>query len=199
MVATNHNTPQGMDAFYASAPANYYAERFPLFDRIAVICDGVTAGTSDLRVLEVGCGGGHLLRLIWRRMGNRIASITGLDYSQTALDMARTVFPEAIYTQADVTAPERQFSADLIVCSQTLEHIETADAALANMVNWLTPGGVLVLTVPDGARDTFAGHVHFWNEAELAALVAPFGGVARRLTDMNLWAEIRRPVEVEHD
>lgn len=199
MVATDHNTPQGMDAFYASAPANYYAERFPLFDRIALICDGVTGDKTDLRVLEAGCGPGYLLRLIWRRMGDRIARMTGLDYSRTALDKARVICPEAAYVWADVTDPAYVFTADLIVCSQTLEHIEAADVALANMVSWLAPGGVLVLTVPDGARDTFAGHVHFWDEAGLAALVAPYGGVVRRLTEMNLWAEIRRPVEVGHD
>jgi len=43
-----------------------------------------------------------------------------------------------------------------------LEHLEAADVAIRRMLGVCRPGGTIVITVPDGRRDTFAGHFNFW-------------------------------------
>ena len=37
------------------------------------------------------------------------------------------------------------------------------------------PGGRVAITVPDGAQDSWEGHVNFWDEGELRAFLAPHG------------------------
>jgi trans-aconitate methyltransferase len=191
VTAANHNTPAGMDAFYGTAARDYYAGRASLFERVAILVDVLTERRSALRVLEVGCGAGHLLAAIDSRMGHRIATLRGVDYSKVAILKAAEVCPAALYVWMDITRPTVQLTADVIVCSQTLEHIADADTALRNMLTWLAPGGVLVLTVPDGARDDYDGHAHHWTEEQLAWLLAPLGGVVHRLSEAHLWAEVR--------
>lgn len=192
MTAATHNTPDGMDAFYTTADQTYYAGRAALFERVAILVDVLTQDRSGLRVLEVGCGAGHLLAAIDARMGHRIATLRGLDFSKVAILKAATIARSATFVWADITRPVTRWPSDVIVCSQTLEHIADAETALTNMVNWLEPGGVLVLTVPDGARDDYDGHAHHWTEEQLAWLLAPWGGVVHQLSDDHLWGEVRK-------
>lgn len=192
MTAIDHNTPAGMDAFYTTADPAYFAGRAPLFERVAVLVEVLTEQRSGLRLLEVGCGAGHLLAAIDRRMGHRIATLRGMDYSKVAIDMAAKVARSATFIWCDITRPVTRWPSDVIVCSQTLEHIEAADVALGHMVDWLAPGGVLILTVPDGAVDDYDGHAHHWTFEQFAELVAPWGGSVHRMSDDHLWAEVRR-------
>jgi 2-polyprenyl-3-methyl-5-hydroxy-6-metoxy-1,4-benzoquinol methylase len=52
---------------------------------------------------------------------------------------------------------------DVIFCTEVLEHLEKPHVALANLVAALNPGGILVLTVPDGRQDTINEHLNFWS------------------------------------
>lgn len=74
MTTADHNTPAGMDAFYATADPAYFAGRAALFERVAILVEVLTEQRSGLRLLEVGCGAGHLLAAIDRRI---TAGMTG--------------------------------------------------------------------------------------------------------------------------
>ena len=95
-----------------------------------------------LDILDVGSGRRPALEPAARPAGSRYA---GLDISATELELA----PSGSYSDhvvADITEPvpalRGQF--DLIVSWQVLEHVRHTDRALANLHDYLRPGGRLV-------------------------------------------------------
>ncbi|MGH7279706.1 MAG: class I SAM-dependent methyltransferase [Candidatus Rokuibacteriota bacterium] len=97
------------------------------------------------RVLEVGCGGGHLLARV--PAGRRL----GLDLSRSLL--ARTagrIGGRRGLVQGDAEQlPFRNGAVDRAYCSEVLEHLPSPAAAVAEIRRVLTPRGVMVLSVPN--------------------------------------------------
>ncbi|HVY48737.1 MAG TPA: class I SAM-dependent methyltransferase [Minicystis sp.] len=131
-----------IDAYYARSPLPI---RLVERRRLAIIRDmaGDVRGRS---VLEVGSGGGHVLRLF------RGARLTALDVSDVYLDIARknlagydVEFEKGEVDRLDWGA--RRF--DRIVCTEVLEHAERPEAILSAIARLLAPGGVAVVTVPN--------------------------------------------------
>jgi 2-polyprenyl-3-methyl-5-hydroxy-6-metoxy-1,4-benzoquinol methylase len=52
---------------------------------------------------------------------------------------------------------------DIIICTEVLEHLEYPEESLKNMLLSLNNGGKLIISVPDGRKDTFFGHINFWS------------------------------------
>lgn len=114
-------------------------------------------------VLDLGCGAGHLAELREARDGKSPGDWTGMDFSETALEAALRHVPVAVWVNADVRAiPSRWFrGADVVVISETLEHIEDDLAVLQQI-----PAGMrLVLSVPNFDSD---GHVRWFASPRLA-------------------------------
>jgi SAM-dependent methyltransferase len=107
----------------------------------------VMAGASaDLDLLEVGSGGGHVLRMFPR------ARLTALDVSGVYLDLARenlagydVRFIKGEVDKLDLPAA----SFDRILCSEVLEHTVDPEAILATLARLLRPDGVAVITIPN--------------------------------------------------
>ena len=106
------------------------------------------------RVLDVGCGPGHLLA----RFRERGWSTTGTEATPTAAASPRERYG------LDVRVGELreiQFAAgsfDLVVSWHTLEHMRNPGEALDEMVRVLRPGGHLLVSVPDFySREASAG------------------------------------------
>lgn len=106
----------------------------------------------EARVLEIGCGrGGLSVRLA----GHGAAHVIAADFSPTAVDMASRLFEEE--GLANVTArvddimgigsPDDAF--DLVVSSETIEHVPDPARAVAELHRVLRPGGHLFLTTPN--------------------------------------------------
>lgn len=97
-------------------------------------------GSGD-RVLEVGCGRGHLVKHL-REEG---VDAIGVDLNPAAAEHAVT---EGI-SQMDATdLAFEDGSFDAIVSMHAIEHIPDLDAALGEMVRVVRPGGQLVLVYP---------------------------------------------------
>lgn len=192
MTAARHNTPEAMDDFYANADNGYYDGRDWFYSLVAQTASNATAGQGDLDVLDVGCGRGDQLRHLRGWFGTRIRNATGIDISQRAIKLAALREPWATFVGMDVVRPRMDWHFDLIVCSQVLEHVLEADRALVSMMTMLNSGGVLLLTVPDGAIDTYGGHYHFWTFEAFRVLLAPYGGTVERLTKDHLLGKVRK-------
>jgi len=154
------------------------AERLRFYDEVAEIC----VPLAGRRVADVGCGTGHLLRALADRTPN--ARFVGVDFSENAIRRAQSLLPEARWLVGDVYAPPlEEGSFDLVLCTEVLEHLDRPGEALDALVRLCSPGGRVVITVPDGALDGWEGHVNFWSASDLASFLAPAGQSAIRRID----------------
>jgi len=112
------------------------------FQRRAVELVGRHRFTS---VLDVGCGEGHLARVLLDRFPG--VAYTGLDPSSAAIEAAKARCPAASFRVAGVEAldadPARY---ELVVCSEVLEHLSDPTQAMARLQARCS--GAALLTVP---------------------------------------------------
>ncbi|MCF8367702.1 MAG: class I SAM-dependent methyltransferase [Bacteroidales bacterium] len=114
---------------------------------------------EGLSIIDVGCGPGILLNKISKDFTTK--GLTGLDFSETKIENCRKVFPHIIFDVHSIYDPY-QGKFDFVVCTEVLEHLEYPEKAIRQLLNLLEPEANLLLTVPNGRTDTFAGHIHFW-------------------------------------
>lgn len=106
---------------------------------------GVAAGQA---VMDLGCGGGHLVRDLARAVGESGRAV-GFDVSADQISAATALcegLPAAELVQGDGTdLPFSEASFDAIASIQTLEYIADVGRALAQVRRVLKPGGRAVL------------------------------------------------------
>jgi SAM-dependent methyltransferase len=122
------------------------------------------------RVLDAACGlgyGSHLLRSL-----TRAASVTGIDASQSAIDYARACFPgnggERVGRLPGALAGFADGSFEVVVSFETLEHVAEPAALIAEYFRVLSPGGRLIVSVPndwsdDTGKDPNPHHLQVYN------------------------------------
>jgi 2-polyprenyl-3-methyl-5-hydroxy-6-metoxy-1,4-benzoquinol methylase len=158
----SHNTARNMDEFYAdpNLMTHYFTkERLAFYRQVRDRLTRLKISPAD--VLDVGCGSGHLLSEV--KAVFPAAHLTGVDFSPESIKLARKLHPALAFDVLsifDVEQLGRQF--DLILCTEVIEHLEEAGAAVEKLLAVCRPGGAVVITVPEGRRDTFAGHFNFW-------------------------------------
>jgi SAM-dependent methyltransferase len=98
------------------------------------------------RTLEIGCGNGSIsawLAECVRPDGTAIA----VDLDLSLVDVRE---PNLQLRQSDIVAgPVEPGTFDLVTARAVLHHVQNAEAAIANMVGSLRPGGALLLIEPD--------------------------------------------------
>jgi len=130
----------------------------------------------DGLTLDLGCGSGLFLELL--SQGVSLRRHYGMDVSRNAVQLARCRCPIGRFVLGSVgAAPFASESVDCVLCTEVLEHV--ADPAMAIREIWriLVPGGIVLLTVPDGVRDRYGGHRHFWDMRAFRRLTEPFKSV----------------------
>jgi SAM-dependent methyltransferase len=139
----------------------------------------VSKGT---RVLEIGCGGGELLRLLHERG----AVAVGVDTLEVALELAhrRDDPPGRLYDVVrlgeDGALPFRDAAFDAVIGQHVVEHLPDADAALHEWNRVLVTGGRLALATPnarypDPAHFEDADHARVFLPRELSEAAARAG------------------------
>jgi SAM-dependent methyltransferase len=131
----------------------------------------------NVRVLEVGCGGGALLAFM-REHG---LDPTGSDLLPEAVRLAREAAPGCEVIEADAARlPFPDASFDRLVSHHLVEHLPDLPATLAEWKRVLSPGGVMVICTPNrlyGSPRIFAdpSHLHIYDRAELVRGVEESG------------------------
>jgi len=98
------------------------------------------------RVLELGCGGGVVLR----QLAAQGLQAVGVDFSRVQLERARVMCPSAALVQADLTEVEFAFdSMDGVVIYDSLWHVprEEHGAVFERTRRWSRVGAPLLVTV----------------------------------------------------
>lgn len=131
-------------------------ERDPrLFDSFAPEYDVITGINSDLsffldripartrRVLDVGCGTGHLAA----HLAEHFDEVIGIDLSGPMLDIARSERSASniTYLQGDIGSLEPEGKYDMICSSTTFHHLSDPGATAMRLSEKLEPGGVIAL------------------------------------------------------
>ncbi len=142
--------------------------RLEFFKEVADLC----APLRSARVMDLGCGTGHVLQALadaWQRSGVApLPTLYGMDYTESAITRAKEVTPQGNFIIGSIYAvscPNAFF--DLILSTETFEHLDRPDQAMAEVVRICQPGGHVVMTVPDGEQDNWEGHVNFWTTTTL--------------------------------
>lgn len=152
----------------------------PLSIRAWLRFDLIDQTLRELRptsILEVGCGQGAL--------GARLttyADYLGVEPDDRSHQVARqrvnALGGEVLHGTDAAIPADRQF--DLVCAFEVLEHIEDDEAALANWVRRIRPGGSLLLSVPAwqdrfGPMDENVGHFRRYSPDDLSTKLTAAG------------------------
>lgn len=156
----HHNSLEGLNQFYADREVVESYLDFEFYDRLIDFLRDSGTTYDGKNIADVGCGTGRLLMSLRNRF--EPASVTGFEYSEAALKIARSQAQGVAFHSFDAyEGGDQQF--DVVFCVEVLEHLLYPDKALSNILRMISPSGVAVLTVPNGRTDTFDGHINFWS------------------------------------
>jgi SAM-dependent methyltransferase len=118
--------------------------------RISITIDLIrtaTAGLSDFRVLDMGCGEGHITARI--RESFPAAKIFALDHSISAISKGLALYPEIEFIVANSYCPPYcNDYFDVVVCNNLWEHVPDPLRLLASISRITKPSGYFVISTP---------------------------------------------------
>jgi 2-polyprenyl-3-methyl-5-hydroxy-6-metoxy-1,4-benzoquinol methylase len=178
--------------------------------RLAIIRE-MMGEYAGLRVLEIGAGGGHVLRMF------PDAELTACDVSQVYLDTARKNLAgyDVTFLKGEIDSlalPRSSF--DRIICTEVLEHTRDPDQILAEIARLLTADGRAVITIPNDAlinrakrtlrltplgwalrkRINWGGdeyHLHQWSPGEFRGVLSRHFEVTAQRASPSDWLPVR--------
>ena len=115
---------------------------------------------SGRSVMDVGCGNGMLLKFLSENYP--VSAQSGMEYAEAAIEVARELNPVPEYIVHDINEPYG-VQYDAVISTEVIEHILHPARAVQNLVAMVKDKGILLITVPNGRNDTFAGHINFWS------------------------------------
>lgn len=137
--------------------------------KVAAMFNGEKAIAS---CVDVGCGTGHLL--VEMRKAGFGGRLVGLDSAIAAGDQVRSHGVDLEFYPGYLSAQGWEAEFDLILCTEVLEHCEYPHYILGDMIKAIKPGGIIAITVPDGRKDTWEGHIHFWSPESFKLFIDGF-------------------------
>jgi len=170
----------------------------PHTDRYLTPCILKLIGESNLgmRVLDVGCGNGHLLAQLARRFG---WTSVGIDLSEQGIAIARKNYPdvrwEVLPADSDTLNNLNEKPFDLVISTEVVEHLYDPKSYAKGCFSALRRGGRFVCSTPYhgylknlaiAATNHFdrhvsplwdCGHIKFWSRATLSQLLTESGFV----------------------
>lgn len=182
------NTPHIWD-FWAPRYERLWVQRVSLGPTRAAVREAL-AGEPAGRLLDFGCGTGQLRDELpdW--------DYTGVDASPAMIAEARRRRPDARLVCGDAQsfdAPPAHF--DAVVCAHAFPYLPDQPAALARLVNWVRPGGQLLLAqaCTENRYDRLAlalvklttSRARYLSVAALSALARPPLGEPRAVVRIN--------------
>jgi 2-polyprenyl-3-methyl-5-hydroxy-6-metoxy-1,4-benzoquinol methylase len=129
-------------------------------------------GKTKASCLDVGCGSGHLLAEL-RKIGF-LGRLVGLDVAVSAGQQVKGHKLDLEFYSGYLSDQPWNREFDLILCTEVLEHCEYPDEIIKDMMKVVKVGGYIVITVPDGRKDNWDGHIHFWSPESFKLFIGGF-------------------------
>ena len=135
---------------------------------------------SSIKILDLGCGTGHLARDLIREG----YLVSAADVSMELVNFANRKAQEAGFelnaVQMDIQELLYRDAFDAVVCLDVLEHVGDDRLALANIYQALRSGGIVICAVPAlsalyGKRDERIGHYRRYDREVLLQLIESIG------------------------
>jgi ubiquinone/menaquinone biosynthesis C-methylase UbiE len=105
---------------------------------------------EPVRILEVGSAGGHLTNLTGTLFP--FAKIIGIDVYAPAVEEAKKRFPKYTFKVADAhKLPFKTEEFDIVICSETIEHVVDPGKVLSEIRRVLKESGALVIEMDSGS------------------------------------------------
>jgi len=157
------------------------------------------------RILDLGCGTGHLTA----KLAESGANVTGLDASVSMIAQARQNFPGLKFSLGDARAFRFDEPFDAVFSNAALHWIHEAEAVVQNVAAALRPGGRFVLEM--GVRGNIArirqsieavltetGRVpkcpwYYPSLGEYAAILEKFGFEVATAQTFERWTKLEHP------
>lgn len=153
-----HNTAESMDDFFSTIEDEAPYVQFGQTLRNLISLHGVDLDGAS--VLDFGTGPGVALKAVVNGWLPR--RVVGYDFSERALEFARSYYPQAEFSVCDIYVGNDE-AFDFVLCSEVLEHLQHPERALATLFRMTNSGGTLLITVPDGRMDVSRYHINFWS------------------------------------
>lgn len=152
-------------------------------------------GSPPHRILEVGCASGHLSGIIAEHYSR--AEVTGIDIYAPAVREARRRYPGVSFHISDAhTLPFKSGYFDLVVCSETIEHVVKPGRVLHEIARVLKPHGRALIEMDSGSipfrlvwwfwtqwgrgKVWKNAHLHPFSSRELESLIASNGFIIKK-------------------
>lgn len=180
-----------------------------LFDTFAPEYDVITGINSDLsffldrippatrRVLDVGCGTGHLAI----RLAAHFDEVIGIDLSGPMLDIAGSerAASNITYLQGDIDSLDLEGEFDMICSSTTFHHLPDPGGTARRLSEKLEPGGVIAIVdcVQRGPRLPNSVFRQFLRAEAVVMRVRESRTLGRDIADQNYRAR-SHPDWIEH-
>lgn len=160
-------------------------------------------GPKHGRVLEIGCGLGHLLTWLEGRY-----DVYGTDINTWALEQARQVVPQGHFAEmsAEDLSPFPDGHFAVVIAKHVVEHLPNPEQAVVEISRVLQPGGLLVLATPNLdspmrklRKDQWIGyadptHISLKRPGEWLAALQRHGLKPRRVFSDGFWAAPYVPI-----
>lgn len=165
----------------------YREERGELIDRIP-------AGART--ILDIGCGRGLLGRGIRERIGS--VELLGIEMDPERAREAGAHYDRVIVEDATTWVPDiPRESIDVLVFADVIEHVADPKSLLSRFLPWLSPSGVVILSVPNIRyqkilKELAEGHFRYGEEGILDRTHLRFftrESMLELFGDAGLWVE----------
>src|SRR5262249_41884863 len=106
----------------------------------------------------------------------------GLCFSEKGIGRRKALLADREFVQHSILElPFRERLVDGVLCTDPLEPLEQPRVVVGELVRICTPGGAVVIVVPDGDVDDFCGHLWFWSEQSLRKFLAQWNATVGKL------------------
>ena len=141
----------------------------------------------NLSLLEVGCSGGPLIRLLQRKGFEKVA---GIDINECSVELCRSLGNADIRVADGCSTGFGDEQFDMVIASDVLEHIDEPIWCLIEWLRILKPKGRLIVFVPAfqflwSWHDEVNRHYRRYSKQEIVILLEQAGFCIERATYWN--------------